>query len=53
MQVSGLANAFRTEREPVVVEGGGAGYWTFSVYYPSEDLANQQGDTKYEDLYYQ
>ena len=38
---------------PVVVEGGGAGYWTFSVYYPSEDLANQQGDTKYEDLYYQ
>lgn len=38
---------------PVVVEGGGAGYWTFSVYYPSENLANQQGDTKYEDLYYQ
>ncbi len=39
-------------RVPIIVEGGGAEAWTSAVYYPSEDLANQQGDTKFEDLHY-
>ena len=40
-------------RVPIIVEGGGAEAWTYAIYYPSEDLANQQVNTKYEDLHYQ
>ena len=54
---SGVYYAIHTEeingnKVPIIIESSGEDVWTGVVYYPSEDLANQQGDTKYEDLHY-
>ena len=40
------------QKVPLVLYGFGANDLTDYVYYPSEDLANQQSDTKYDDINY-
>lgn len=36
----------------VLVVAGGAEFWTDSVYYQSQDMAQQQADKKFDDLHY-
>ncbi|PHY97398.1 hypothetical protein CR166_08485 [Ligilactobacillus salivarius] len=40
------------QKVPLVLYGFGANDLTDYVYYPSEDLANQQSDAKYDDINY-
>lgn len=40
------------QKVPLVLYGFGANNLTDYVYYPSEDLANQQSDAKYDDINY-
>lgn len=37
----------------VLVEAGGAGYWTDAVYYQSKSMAQHQGDHHFSDLKYE
>lgn len=37
----------------VLVQAGGAGMWTDSVYYQTKDQAQQNADRKFDDLHYQ
>lgn len=53
----GSSYAIKTEmvngkQVKVLVQGGGAENWVEAVYYQSKDMAQQQADTKYDDLHY-